>query len=126
MTYDQHDKKQIAFSNHRQARPQSLEQIQVEPISFTEEMGIAGNMKREEGVEMVKRDDRGKWGEEENVKGIWLQWEFTCLEGYQAHAGIGLRAVWYSAHGQEFEFVPECEEDVLGERWAYSVDLWCQ
>jgi hypothetical protein len=125
-TYDQHNKQQIAFSNHRHARPNALQQIQVEPISLTEEMGVAGNMKNENGVEMTKRGDDGGQVGEEDVKNIWLQWEFTCLEGYQAHAGIGLRAVWYSAHGQEFEFVPQSEEDVLGNRWVYSIDLWCQ
>ncbi len=61
----------------------------------------------------------------EHGVGIWLPWEFQCMEGYQSHAGIGLRAVWYKAHGQEFEFVPEVEEDVFGEKWVYKIDLWC-
>lgn len=73
--------------------------------------------KKEEPSDLEKEDER--------VTSVWIPWEFKCLEGYQAHAGIGLRAVWFSAHGQEFEFVPKCEEDVLRERWEYAIDLWC-
>jgi hypothetical protein len=133
MTYDQHDKQQTAFSNHRRARTKPLPQKQQEQqkqISLTSELvrnnrtkdGKTGNLKKD--LRKSVGQERGEEGEEK-VKGIWLPWEFKCLEGYQAHAGIGLRAVWYSAHGQEFEFAPKCEEDVLGERWVYGVDLWC-
>ncbi len=141
MTYDQHSKQQIAFSNRRLARPQALPQTQQGPISLAGKPEFSaektGNMKRDHGSrleeaksnELMKRSEGGGQEgalEDQNHKGVWLNWEFKCLEGYEAHAGIGLRAVWYWAHGREFEFVPECYENVLMDRWEYSIDLWCR
>ena len=131
MTYDQHDKQQTAFSNHRRARTKPLPQKQQKQKSLASERarnngtkdGKTGDLKK--NLKKIVGQERGE-EEEEQVKGIWLPWEFKCLEGYQARAGIGLRVVWYSAHGQEFEFAPKCEEDVLGERWVYGAVLWCK
>ena len=120
MTYDQHNHQQNAFSNHRRIPQRTAQPVTKAQTSLTEH-GEEGSQKRssnsvQEGLEAPNDDD---------IKAIWLPWEFKCLEGYQARAGIGLRAVWYSAHGQEFEFVPNCEEDVLNDRWVYELDLWC-
>jgi hypothetical protein len=145
MTYDQHNRQQMAFSNYHHAKPRKRQmEVQVsltgEPDSSTSPSPTrtvnkkSGGERSKEGVgskggkeESVLGSDEPGWGtdEEENGVGVWLPWEFQCLDGYQAHAGVGLRAVWYKAHGQEFDFVPEMEEDVLGEKWVYGVDLWC-
>jgi len=117
MTYDQHNEQQTAFSKHRRLPQRIAQPVTQAPISLTkgqdQELEI-----RDAELEVQDAGDDG-------IKAIWLPWEFKCLDGYQAHAGIGLRAVWYSAHGQEFEFVPVCEEDVLNDRWVYELDLWC-
>lgn len=130
MTYDQHNKQQIAASNHRRVKQRIKQQPVKEKekqISLTQAPNsnsstVFGDGKKGGGG-LGKRD--GGHAEGGEVVGVWLNWEFKCLDGYQAHAGIGLRAVWYSAHGQEFEFVPRCEDDVLGERWVYGLSLWC-
>jgi hypothetical protein len=141
MTYDQHSKQQIAFANRQLGRPQALPPIKPGRIFLTDKpefsAGKTGNVKRDHGSwpeeagsnELIKRNGGGGQEgalEDKNYKGVWLNWEFQCLEGYEAHAGIGLRAVWYFAHGREFEFVPECYENVLMDRWEYSIDLWCR
>jgi hypothetical protein len=127
MTYDQHEKEQASFSNHQRARPGQVPQITQKQISLTGAKPVRNNgTKDREGgdVQRLARQE-GRGAIEEGIKGVWIPWEFKCLDGHQARAGIGLRAVWYSAHGQEFEFVPKCDEDVLGEKWVYGVDLWC-
>jgi hypothetical protein len=117
MTYDQHNKQQTAVSNHLRPNVQKVTQM-----SLTGEP----KLELEKKDEVAPDQEQGNLEEpEDNIRGVWLPWEFKCLEGYQAHAGIGLRAVWFSAHGQEFEFVPQCEENVLRERWDYEIDLWC-
>jgi hypothetical protein len=116
MTYDQHNEQQTAFSNHRRI-PQQIARPVTSSVTLAEEP--------EKGLAKRNAEMGGDAGDDEDIKAIWLPWEFTCLDGYQAHAGIGLRAVWYSAHGQEFEFVSVCEEDVLNDRWVYELDLWC-
>jgi hypothetical protein len=136
MTYDQHNNQQIAFSQHRHPQPKKRQQqgqmsLTGEPdLSMTSSPTRSENQKKdngEHGEGLKEVEDGPEWGvdEEENGAGIWLPWEFKCLKGYQAHAGIGLRAVWYKAHGQEFEFVPEMYENVLEEKWEYTLDLWC-
>ena len=121
MTYDQHNEQQTAFSNHKRT-PQRLAQpatkAPTSPPGENEE-SRKKRSKNESAQEVLQVSD------DDDIKAIWLPWEFKCLNGYQARAGIGLRAVWYSAHGQEFEFVPACYEDVLNDRWVYELDLWC-
>ncbi|KAE9370452.1 hypothetical protein N431DRAFT_411812 [Stipitochalara longipes BDJ] len=117
MTYDKHNEQQTALSNHRRMQQRIARHVTEDPISLTKEPEKS-LVRLDAGLEL-------EGGGDDDVKNIWLPWEFKCLDGYQAHAGIGLRAVWYSAHGQEFEFVPGCEEDVLNDMWVYDLDLWC-
>ncbi|KAI6708153.1 hypothetical protein JHW43_009319 [Diplocarpon mali] len=56
----------------------------------------------------------------------WAPWPFECVAGHRARANVGLRTFVYAAHGQEFSFVPKMEEDIWGERWVYSLRLWCK
>ncbi|KAI9048999.1 hypothetical protein LZ554_006848 [Drepanopeziza brunnea f. sp. 'monogermtubi'] len=56
---------------------------------------------------------------------VWQPWHFECLSGYKARANVGLRGFVYVAHGQEFFFVPKMREDIAGEKWDYSLSLWC-
>ncbi|KAF8866719.1 hypothetical protein BDZ45DRAFT_578288 [Acephala macrosclerotiorum] len=46
-------------------------------------------------------------------------------KGYKAHANVGARTVTYIAHGQEFYFIPNEQEDVENEKWVYDLKLWC-
>lgn len=63
---------------------------------------------------------------EKNLDGEWLPWTFECLDGYKGHANIGLRSVSYTAHGQDFWFVPGVLEDIFEEVWRYETRLWCK
>jgi hypothetical protein len=128
MTYDQHNDQQIAFSQHRHHQPTKRYSLTGEPdLSMISSPTKSENQKGSGGqAELKEREQGGKWAaDEDDGAGVWLPWEFDCLKGYEAHAGIGLRAVWYMAHGQEFEFVPDLYEDVLGDKWVYTVNLWC-
>lgn len=132
MTYDQHDKQQAvaSYHNHRRVKPKLPQQPIKKKggkIALTDEpqaKRVKPGMEKGERA-LDKREDGGGLEELDIGMGVWLNWEFKCLDGYQAHAGIGLRVISYSAHGQEFEFVAKCEEDFLGERWVYGIDLWC-
>src|SRR6187402_1742936 len=48
--------------------------------------------------------------DEENP--IWQPWKFDCIEGHTAQANVGLRSFRYTAHGQDFNFVPVVKEDI--------------
>ncbi|KAH7419271.1 hypothetical protein BKA64DRAFT_699302 [Cadophora sp. MPI-SDFR-AT-0126] len=56
---------------------------------------------------------------------VWQPWNFECISGHKAKANVGMRGFTYVAHGQDFHFVPKMREDVWGERWIYSLRLWC-
>ncbi|PVH89677.1 hypothetical protein DL98DRAFT_2378 [Cadophora sp. DSE1049] len=56
---------------------------------------------------------------------VWQPWNFECISGHKAKANVGMRGFTYVAHGQDFHFVPKMREDVWGERWVYSLRLWC-
>ncbi|CAL3969365.1 unnamed protein product [Diplocarpon coronariae] len=66
----------------------------------------------------------GERGREEGR--AWAPWPFECVARHRARANVGLRTFMYAAHGQEFSFVPKMEEDIWGERWVYSLRLWCK
>lgn len=55
----------------------------------------------------------------------WQPWQFECISGYKARANVGMRGFTYVAHGQDFFFVPAMKEDIWGEKWVYSLRLWC-
>lgn len=56
---------------------------------------------------------------------VWQPWNFECISGHKAKANVGMRGFTYKAHGQDFHFVPKMKEDLWGERWVYSLRLWC-
>ena len=56
---------------------------------------------------------------------VWQPWNFECISGHKAKANVGMRGFSYQAHGQDFHFVPKMKEDLWGERWVYSLRLWC-
>lgn len=39
----------------------------------------------------------------------WIPWTFECLEGYKAHANVGLRTVVYEVREKEYFLVPEMQ-----------------
>lgn len=85
----------------------------------------SSNIAAKKGADTSEEEPEELYWEDDEDRARWIPWRFECVKGYEAFANVGLRSVVYKAHGQRFEFVPECVEDVLGEKWEYSTALWC-
>jgi hypothetical protein len=42
-----------------------------------------------------------------------------------AKGSVGLGSVFYNAQGQKFWWRPAEKEDIEGEAFVYTMDLWC-
>jgi len=68
--------------------------------------------------EQLENPDELTWG--------FKRWDFTCLEGRQGWANVGVRSAGYIGRdGKVMQWVADMVEDVWEEKWEYSKEVGC-